>query len=503
MRHGLSGEGRNWELDLEMRELRSHGKMVPIGGRAFEILETLVMAAGQLVTKDEVIQRVWPGAIVEDNTLQVHISAIRKALGEDRGLLTTVSGRGYRLGGIWTVDEKGAGPRLAVHRPAVEVAERHITNLPAAPAVLIGRETAFDRLRHLLTAYRVVTLTGPGGIGKTVLASEVARRLFPTFAGDALLVELVSLSAADLVPSAVASALNLQLSGDETSPTSVARALGDRKVLLVLDNCEHVIDLAAATVEALVRQCPNTTVLATSREELGVEGEVVYRVPPLEAPAERLDASDRILDHSAVQLFVVRTQSHWSDFRPNGESLSLIAAICRRLDGVPLAIEFAAARAATLGVREVAGHLDDRFALLRGGRRTALPRHRTLRATLDWSYELLPEEERGLLRRLAIFPAGFTLEAVTAVSEEPEARIANGISSLVSKSLVTSRPIGIGSALAPSGDGESLCAREARRHARTPADPAAPRRVLSGTVCALRDRQPAADRHRRTRPVSP
>ena len=272
MPHDLVLECGDWELDLKLRELRARGKMVPIGGRAFEILETLATVAGQLVAKDELFQRVWPGAIVEDNTLQVHISAIRKALGEDRGLLKTVSGRGYRLQGNWTVREQSAESSPLAPRPAVAAAERHVTNLPAAAAALIGRETAVERIRDLLTAYRVVTLTGPGGIGKTVLASEVARTLFPTFGGDVLVIELVSLSAPDLVPSAVAGALNLQVGGDEMSPASVARALGDKKILLVLDNCEHVIDIAAAMVEALVRQCPNTTVLATSSGGAGRRG---------------------------------------------------------------------------------------------------------------------------------------------------------------------------------------------------------------------------------------
>lgn len=437
MRQALHLENGKWELDLVLRELRARGKLVPIGGRAFEILEALATTAGQLVTKDELFHRVWPGAVVEDNTLQVHISAIRKALGEDRGLLKTVSGRGYRLQGNWIAREPSAEPRLSAPEPPGVGAGRYVTNVPSAAEALIGREMAVERLRNLLTAYRVVTLTGPGGIGKTVLASEVARRLFPTLGSDVLLVELASLSAGDLVPSAVASVLNLQLGGEDTSPASVARALGDRNVLLVLDNCEHVVDVAATTVETLVHLCPNTIVLATSREVLGVAGEVVFRVPPLATPAEHLDGSDSILDHSAVQLFVARTQSGWQDFRPQRETLPVIAAICRRLDGVPLAIEFAAARAATLGIQEVADHLDGRFALLTNSRRTALPRHRTLRATLDWSYELLSEEERGLLRRLAVFPAGFTLKAVTAVSDESEAHVANGISSLVSKSLVT------------------------------------------------------------------
>ncbi len=437
MRDDLVFECGDWELDLALRELRTCGKMVPIGGRAYEILETLATAAGHLVTKDELFRQVWPGAIVEDNTLQVHISAIRKALGEDRGLLKTVSGRGYRLHGDWAVRAQRATEKSQTPAPTVPGAERNVTNFPAAATALIGRKTAVEHLCDLLTAYRVVTLTGPGGIGKTVLASEVARTLFPTLGSDVFLVELVSLSAADLIPSAVAGALNLPLGGEEPVPASVARALGDRKILLVLDNCEHVIEVAAATVEALVRLCPNTTVLATSREELRVEGEVVFRVPPLEIPAEHLDDSDRVLEHSAVQLFVARMQSRWSDFQPDGKTLSVTAAICRRLDGVPLAIEFAAARAATLGIQGVAAHLDDRFALLTSGRRTALPRHRTLRATLDWSYELLPAEERALLLRLAVFPAGFTLEAVTAISDDTEALVVQGISSLVSKSLVT------------------------------------------------------------------
>ena len=437
MQRGLVLECGKWELDLDARELRAHGRMVPLGGRAFEILEALAAAPGQLVTKDELFHQVWPGAVVEDNTLQVHISAIRKALGEDRGLLKTASGRGYRLQGDWSVRERNAASGRLAPNPAQAPEKRFVTNLHPAAESLIGRETAVERLRDMLTAYRVVTLTGPGGIGKTVLASEVARRLFPTLRSDVLLVELASLSAAELVPSAIANVLNLQLGGEETSPASIARALGNRKILLVLDNCEHVIDVAAATVEALVHLCPNTVVLATSREVLGIEGEVVFRVSPLEAPVEQLEASDRILRHSAVQLFVVRTQSRRSDFRTRSEMLPVIAAICRRLDGVPLAIEFAAARAATLGIQEVADHLDDRFGLLTNGRRTALPRHRTLRATLDWSYALLPEEERDLLHRLAIFPAGFTLKAAAAVSDDTEAHVASGISSLVSKSLVT------------------------------------------------------------------
>lgn len=430
-------ESRGWEVDLGKRELRAHGQTVPVGSRAFEIIETLVAAGGELVTKDDLMRRVWPGLVVEDNTVQVHISAIRKALGADRDMLKTISGRGYRLLGDWTIRRDVLPSRPDLPEPVRTAAHPFLTNVPVAASALVGRETAIQELRGLLSAHRVVTLTGPGGIGKTVLASEVARRLFPSFGGDVMFIELVSLLDPDLVPSAVAQVLNLQLHGDEMSPELVGRAVGDRKALLVLDNCEHVIDAAALMAETLVHLCPNVSVLATSRELLRIEGEFAYAVPALEVPASDMDASGDVLAHSAVQLFVARTRSLRADFLPEGDRLAAVAAICRQLDGIPLAIEFAAARAATLGIQQVAGRLDDRFALLTGGRRTALPRHQTLRATLDWSYELLPDVERRLLRHLAIFPAGFTLEAAMEVTGDTESSIALGISNLVSKSLVT------------------------------------------------------------------
>jgi len=425
-----------WEVDLGRRELRANGVPVPIGGRAFEIIETLVKAVGELVTRDEIMRRVWPGAIVEENTIQVHISAIRKALGTDRQLLKTLSGRGYRLLGDWRV-------RQSVKPDAPEGSEAaptsYLTNIPVAAGALIGRDAAVRHVEDLLSAYRAVTLTGPGGIGKTGLAAEVARQIFPRFEGAVVFVELVSLADPELVPTAVASALGLQLGGGEISSASVARAIGGHKLLLVLDNCEHVVGAAATIVEALLRGCPRTTILSTSREFLRIEGEQVYRVPPLGVPTRDQTDPDELLRHSAVQLFIVRTKSLGFDAFPRGDDLPAIAAICGRLDGIPLAIELAAARATTLGIHELAGRLDDLLGLLRAGRRTALPRHQTLRATIDWSYELLPQEERRLLRHLAVFHAGFTLSSAAAVLGDTDAgsSVADATSNLVSKSFVS------------------------------------------------------------------
>jgi predicted ATPase/DNA-binding winged helix-turn-helix (wHTH) protein len=428
-----------WEVDLSKRELRSEGEPVSLGGRAFDLLAALVRSAGELVTKDELMAQVWPGAVVEESTLQVHISAIRKALGSARGMLQTNSGRGYHLLGNWTVRQGQPDSRAAHENPAPSAVPSFSSNIPVAGSRLMGREKLTQEVQDLLSAYRVATLTGPGGIGKTALAMQVAHDAFPGFEGDVLAVELVGLADPRLVPSAVAGVLDLMLGGDIISADAVARAIGERKLLLVLDNCEHVIDAVAGLTEAVLRRCSRTLILTTSREVLRVDGEYVYRVPPLDVPPKHDEDPDSLLRHGAVQLFVARTTTLRSDFKADSETLPIIAAICRRLDGIPLAIEFAAARTATLGVRQVAARLDDRFRLLTDGRRTALPRHQTLRAALDWSYELLSEPEQQLLRRLAVFVAGFTLDAAIAVMRETGqsgATVIDGVAALVCKSLL-------------------------------------------------------------------
>jgi predicted ATPase/DNA-binding winged helix-turn-helix (wHTH) protein len=427
-----------WTVDLAQRELRRRGVGILVGSRALDVLQVLMLSAGKVITKEELLARVWPERVVEENTLQVQMSAIRKAFGPDRRMVQTVSGRGYRLLGDWTAQAEPSASVLAgaAQRPP---SLRFSGNLLIGGPDLIGRNVAVQHLKQLLSGHRIVTLTGPGGIGKTTLAREVARGLLTTFQGDVWFVELGSLAESALLPTTVAGTVGLELGGHAISNSAVARAIGDRKILLVLDNCEHVVESTAGFVEETLRACQHASILATSREILRVAEEFVYGVPPLDVPPVHQEASYSVLEHSAVQLFAARTKALGSDFALQERNFPLMAAICRRLDGIPLAIEFAAARAGTLGLADVALRLDHRFALLAGARRTALPRHQTLQATLDWSYRLLPDTEQYLLRHLAVFAAGFTLKAAIAIMRDisDAATVIECTANLVSKSLVT------------------------------------------------------------------
>src|SRR6516164_5893558 len=424
----------------QRREVLVDGRPMELGGRAFDALAVLIEANGAVVSKDELMSRVWPGRIVEDNNLHGQIKALRKAF-SDHGLIRTIVGRGYQFRGEVRARRsgqcEGAEPGTASD---VSGPPRAPTNLPAPTSDLIGREVAIEEVIGLAADHRFVTLTGTGGIGKTRLALEVARRLLPQFADGIWIAELASLSDPQLVPVGVAVALGLELVSGVVSSGRIAAALGSKRIMLVLDNCEHVIDAAAEMVEALLHANPTARVIATSRERLRAESEHLYRVPPLAVPAEDMQALDDVLRHGAVALFVARAQEADPHFSPDQQTAAAIAAICRRLDGIPLALELAAARASTLGTHDLVSRLDDRFSLLTEGRRTARRRHQTLRATLDWSYELLAESERVVLQRLSIFAGDFTLAGASAVIGSASmlaSDVVDGVASPVAKSLVT------------------------------------------------------------------
>jgi predicted ATPase/DNA-binding winged helix-turn-helix (wHTH) protein len=422
------------------RELLADGRPIHLGGRTFDVLMALIAGQGAVVEKDALMQRVWPNQIVAESSLHVQISVLRNALGADRKLIRTISGRGYQFTGeIRAV--AGSPDTQAVTGAAVPVpAPPHPpTNLPEPVSELIGRDAELEEILGLTAAHRLVTLTGAGGVGKTRLGLEVARRLLPKFADGVWAIELAPFSDPDLVPATVATALGLDLVDDVISPERVANALASKQILLLLDNCEHLVGAAASMAEALLHTNPEARVIATSREPLRAEGECLYRVPSLAVPTVgRQDAEDP-LRYGAVRLFVARARAAEPQFLADERVAAVIAAICRHLDGIPLAIELAAARTNALGVEELAARLDDCFDLLTGGRRTALPRHQTLRATLDWSYQLLPEPERVVLRRLAIFVGPFTLRAastVAATGELADADIVECAANLVAKSLL-------------------------------------------------------------------
>jgi predicted ATPase/DNA-binding winged helix-turn-helix (wHTH) protein len=422
------------------RELLADGRPIHLGGRTFDVLMALIEGQGAVVGKDALMERVWPNRIVEETSLHVQISALRNAFGADRGLIRTISGRGYQFTGeIRTIAASPHTQAVAGTAVPVSAAPRPLTNLAEPVSELIGRDVEVEEILGLAATHRLVTLTGAGGIGKTRLGIEVARRLLPEFADGIWVIELAPLSDPDLVPATVATELGLDLADAVVSPGRVANALAAKQLLLVLDNCEHLVGAAASMAEALFRANPAARMMATSREPLRAEGECLYRVPPLAVPTECSRDAEDPLQYGAMRLFVARARAAEPQFSPDKRVAAAIAAICRHLGGIPLAIELAAARTNALGVEELAARLDDCLHLLTGGRRTALPRHQTLRATLDWSYQLLLEPERVVLRRVAIFAGGFTLHAASTIAATDEiagSDIVDCAANLVAKSLV-------------------------------------------------------------------
>jgi predicted ATPase len=334
-------------------------------------------------------------------------------------------GRGREVGRVRT----RRPPRATLKSP------RH--NLPRQLTSFVGRADAITKIRQLLSERPLVTLIGPGGSGKTRLAAEVAAAVLRQYPDGVWWIELAPLAGAALIPRAIATALSVREQPGRSMSTSIAAQLMPRRTLLVLDNCEHLISAAAEIAEQLLRTCPRLSILATSREALAVQGEATFAVPPLTTPDPRRVGSAAAVNASeAVELFVRRALDASPTFALTETNAEVVASLCRRLDGLPLAIELAAARTRALPVEEIARRMDNRLQLLAGGIRTALPRHQTLRATLDWSHDLLTEPERVLFRRMAVFAGSAPLDAIESVWADGGTEPADLLAQLVSKSLV-------------------------------------------------------------------
>ncbi len=332
------------------------------------------------------------------------------------------------------------GPSRVVSFPRSRTSERPPHNLPLELTSFVGREKEMAEVNELLTSNRLLTLTGPGGCGKTRLALRVADDLVEEFENGVWLVELASLSDPELVPQEVASALEVHEAAGRSLTKMLIEHLYPKRVLLVLDNCEHLVEVCATLIEALMRSCPKLHILATSREVLGVAGEIRWLVPSLSSPdLQRLPSVEGLTRHEAVRLFLERAAAVAPRFELTDQNAPAVVKLCHRLDSMPLAIELAAARVRTLSVGQIVERLEDPLKLLTGGSRKAEPRQRTLRGTLAWSYDLLSEPEQTLFGRLSVFAGGWTLEAAEAVGagdgiERDE--VLDLLSELVGKSLV-------------------------------------------------------------------
>jgi predicted ATPase/class 3 adenylate cyclase len=342
----------------------------------------------------------------------------------------------FRLPGLSEPEEiyQLVGPGLPERFPVLRAPATRRTNLPLYSSSFVGRTQALQEASELLEKSRLLTLIGPGGAGKTRLAVQLAGRLVDQYRDGVWLVDLAPIRDPDLVIAAAAESLGVARRPTGSLTHAVLDHLRSQTVLVILDNCEHVIEAAAAFADTALRAAPGLTLLATSREGLGVDGEQRWPVPPLEIPAA--DATgDRLLGNEAIQLFADRGSQARPGFAVDAGNIDTVARICRNLDGIPLAIELGTARLKTLTLEDLADRIEDRFDLISGGTRTALPRHQTLQAVFDWSLDLLEPDERSLFRILSVFAGGFTLEAAEGVAR-PDLDVLDLLDRLVDKSLV-------------------------------------------------------------------
>jgi len=423
----------NAELDRVAQELRIDGKRAPLGPRAIALLAMLVDERARPVSKHELLDSVWRGVIVEENNLQVQISTLRRLLTPQA--IATIPGRGYRFmlplegDASERVPEADTLPGIAVNLAR--------GNLPERLPEIYGRSAECAAVHALVEQHALVSIVGAAGIGKTRLALAVARSLAASAPDGVWLIELASLNDPRLLVPTIAQALHLTLPGLREPVDELAAALHDQRALLVFDNCEQLIDEVDSLLARVLATSSTLRVLTTSQEPLHVQGEQVHRLGPLSVPEP--SATHDATAYGAVRLFVERVRALLPRYELIEAESGPVVEICRRLDGLPLAIELAAARVPVLGVAGVRDRLGERFRMLTGGSRVAPKRHQTLRAALDWSLGLLDDDERATYRRLGVFVGGFSLESaqeLAADDSDAAWAVLEHLSSLVDKSLV-------------------------------------------------------------------
>jgi predicted ATPase/DNA-binding winged helix-turn-helix (wHTH) protein len=425
-------------LRVRERQLERDGLALRLGSRAFDILVVLVERAGEIVTHRELLERVWPNTIVGEGSVRVHIVGLRKTLGETGNTgqyIANIPGRGYCF--VAPIEASQRDSSLLISRKPAAAAGAAI--LPVCLKHMVGREGLVSELIGRLLSSRFVSIVAPGGTGKTTVAISVAHALLPELHGDVFFIDFGSLADSRLIANTIASTLGITVhSGDPAS--TLTALLAHRRLLLVLDNCEHLIEAIAPLAERLHLEVEGVHILATSREALRVEGEQVYRLPALETPSDLgSPTAEYALSFPAVQLFVERAAAGGVFDTLSDADAPIVARICGNLDGVPLAIELAAGRVNAYGLHGTATLLENRFRLDWQGRRTALSRHQTLNAMLDWSYRLLSATEQLILRRLSIFTGRFDFDAVRSVAvfgDCSDENLTEGLVGLVEKSMV-------------------------------------------------------------------
>jgi predicted ATPase/DNA-binding winged helix-turn-helix (wHTH) protein len=411
--------------------------VVPLERRAVRVLRHLAENRDRVVSKEEIVDRVWSDIYTGDDVLKRAILLVRRVLedaAETPRFIETHRGRGYRFIAPVTI----AQDESAEERAAQAAALPRRGNLPAHMTSFVGRERDLAGLTHALASTRLLTLVGAGGIGKTRLALELASSALVDYPDGVWLVELGSLTDPALLSTTLLSALGVPEEPARPLAATLSGALQAKHALLVLDNCEHLVEACATQAAALLRSCPNLTIVSTSREALDVPGETIWTVTPLALPKiDSLATAGGIEQYDAVRLFVGRAGSYRPDFALTAENAGAVAELCRRLQGVPLAIELAAARVKTFSVEEILSRVGDSLGLLTGGGRATVARQRTLRGSIDCSHEMLSEPERTLLRRLSVFAGGWTLAAAEAIVGNDGCDVFDLLARLVDKSLVS------------------------------------------------------------------